>query len=327
MKSLGSMANISTAIEDSGGDPSGWYTPSWTLELDDEMMSLLGSRTTILSVTAPGACILKDSKQSAQLARDCNEFAATICNEKPGKYGFFACLPSLFDTKASLDEITYALDTLKADGVTLYTRYGEGHAYLGHESFRPIWEALSSREAVVFIHPTHAADTHLVNPLMPQPVFDYPHETGRTAMDLISSGTLREYRNCKVILSHAGGDLPYLIHRAASVIPYMPNGPKITYDDMIEEARNFYFDTALSANPITMQALLDFAKPGHVFFGSDFPNAPRGAIMRFTDYINGDLSEDNYVQICYSSALKLFPRLAPYFKEVKADNEKGTIEK
>jgi predicted TIM-barrel fold metal-dependent hydrolase len=286
------------------------------LELDQEIMTLLGVRTTILSVTAPGACILKDSKRAARLARECNEYAAAIRDARPGQYGFFASLPPLCDTQAALNEISYALTTLKADGVTLFTRYGSKHHYLGHSSFRPIWAELSRRKAVVFVHPTHAVDTQWVNSLMPQPIFDYPQETGRTAMDLITSRVLQTYPGCKVILSHAGGTLPYLIHRAASLLASMPTGCRQTRNEMIEAAREFYFDTALSGNAITLPALLAFAKPGHVLFGSDFPNAPREAITQFTDYINSGLSNDHHSHVCSQAGLALFPRLRPHLEKL-----------
>ncbi|KAF7594852.1 hypothetical protein BBP40_008182 [Aspergillus hancockii] len=304
------------ALEESGGDPSGWYIPPWTLALDQEIMKLLGARTTILSVTAPGACILKDPHRASRLARECNEYAAAIRDATPSQYGFFATLPSLCDTQAALNEIAYTLDRLKADGVTLFTRYGSKHHYLGHPSFRPIWAELSRRKAVVFVHPTHAVDTHWVNSSMPQPIFDYPQETGRTAMDLITSGVLQAYPGCKVILSHAGGTLPYLVHRATSLLASMPTGCRQTQQEMIDAAREFYFDTALSGNAITLPALLAFAKPGHVLFGSDFPNAPREAITQFTDYIDRGLTNHHESHIHSQAALALFPRLRSHVEKL-----------
>ncbi|KAB8227363.1 hypothetical protein ETB97_012740 [Aspergillus alliaceus] len=304
------------ALQEAGGDPSGWYIPPWTLELDQEVMNLLDVRTTILSVTAPGACILKDYKRAAYLARECNEYTAALRDARPSQYGFFASLPSLCATQAALNEISYALDTLQADGVTLFTRYGSGHHYLGHISFRPIWAELSRRKAVVFVHPTHAADTHWVNSSMPQPIFDYPQETGRAAMDLITSGVLQAYPGCKVILPHAGGTLPYLVHRAASLLASMPTGSWQTQEEITDAAREFYFDTALSGNAITLPALLAFAKPGHVLFGSDFPNVPREEITQFTTYIERRLSNDQRSFICSEAALALFPRLRPHLEKL-----------
>jgi 6-methylsalicylate decarboxylase len=71
------------------------------------------------------------------LARSVNEYAAQLCSQNPEKFSFFAALPSLFSTEACLAEIAYALDVLKADGVTLFTRYGDGNNYLGHPPSGP----------------------------------------------------------------------------------------------------------------------------------------------------------------------------------------------
>jgi len=48
-------------------------------------------------------------------------------------------------------------------------------------------------------------------------MYDYPHETTRAAMDLIMSNNRRHFPNCQIILSHAGGSLPYLVHRMTMV--------------------------------------------------------------------------------------------------------------
>ena len=228
----------------------------------------------------------------------------------PAGYGFFASLPSLFDTKACLEEIAYACDELGADGVTLFTRYGEGNYYLGHEYFEPIWAELSKRKAVVFVHPTCPVDRELIHPSLPQPMFDYPHETGRTAMDLIVSDTLLRHPGCKVILSHAGGTLPYLIHRAAVMLPVTPVTVGKSTEKMLEEASDFYYDTAISSNPATLEALFEIAKPDHVLFGTDFPNAPRKAIERFTRNLEGfDAPPETLAGVFDKNALALFPRL------------------
>ncbi|CRL29160.1 Amidohydrolase 2 [Penicillium camemberti] len=306
------------ALDRAGGDPSGWYTPPWTLELDQDMARRMKVTTTILSVTAPGPSIEPDLTTAAALARSCNESAAAIRDAQPRQYGFFASVPSLFDTAAVLKEIDYACTTLRADGVTLFTRYGNGPNYLGHAAFRPIWADLSRRGAVVFIHPTHPVDTQLINTWLPQPMFDYPHETGRAAMDLLTSGILQDYPGCKIILSHAGGTLPYLIHRAATMLPLMPRTLGLSTEELVESARTFYFDTAISSNPVTLKALFEFAAPGHVLFGSDFPNAPQDAIQRFTDFLEAyELPEEIKRQVDSGAALELFPRLKGVLDKAK----------
>lgn len=215
-------------------------------------------------------------------------------------YGFFASVPFLFDTQACLAEIAYALDVLDADG--------EG--YLRHEAFRPIWADLSKRKAVVFIHPTHPVDTNLIHPSLPQPMFDYPHETGRTAISLMTSDTLRRYPECKIILSHAGGTLPYLIHRVATMLPHTPMSVGKSTEQLLEEAGWFYYDVALSSNPATLKALYEVAKPENVLFGTDYPNAPTPGIQQFTRVLeNCEVSGVGLENVFRKNAEGLFPRM------------------
>ncbi|KAL1862278.1 hypothetical protein Plec18170_001103 [Paecilomyces lecythidis] len=305
------------ALDRAGGDPSGWTVPRWTLDDDKTLNRSIGVSVAILSMTAPGACIENDPIAAARLARKCNDKAAAIRNANPRSYGFFASLPSLLDTKACLEEIAYSFDSLQADGVILFTRYGSDNHYLGHPDFRPIWNELQRRKAVVLIHPTHAVDTNLVNQRLPQPMFDYPHETGRTAMDLILSGTLATVPDCKIILSHAGGTLPYLIYRPAGMLPYtsFAQGMKnLSTSDIVEQARQFYFDVAISSNPLTLGLLFEFAKPGHILFGSDYPNAPTEGIKYFTEnFDRHPLSPEERRKVEYENALAIFPRLRGNF--------------
>ncbi|KAK7056052.1 amidohydrolase 2 [Favolaschia claudopus] len=300
-------------LNKSGGDPSGWIIPPWSLETDMKFCDELGIRS-IFTMTAPGASILSDPAEAANLARAANEAAAAIRDAHPKQYGFFASLPSLLDTSACLSEIEYSLDTLHADGIILFTRYGTDNHYLGHADFVKVWEALNERSAVVFIHPTHAVDTNLVSPQLPAPMLDYPHETGRSAMDLILSGRMAKTSNCKIILSHAGGTLPYLIYRAAGMIPHTPFGKDLglSTEDIVELGKRFYFDTAISANEVTLAALFKFARPGHVLFGTDYPNAPREGIDYFTRNLDGTLErmgEEIKRSVRFGAAEELFPRL------------------
>ncbi|KAH8804416.1 hypothetical protein F5884DRAFT_822495 [Xylogone sp. PMI_703] len=300
-------------LERAGGDPSGWTIPKWTLEADKRMSREIGSAATILSLTAPGVSIEKDPTAQAQLARQVNAFAAKIRDSEPSSYGFFATLPDLLHTNTALEELKYALDVLGADGVTLFTRYGEDNHYLGHPDINPIWEELNRREAVVFIHPTHAVDTNLINVHLPQPMFDYPHETGRTAIDLITSGTLRRVASkCKIILSHAGGTIPYLIDRVAGMLPYTPFSDGRSTEEIREEARSFYFDTALSSSKQTLDLLYSFAKPGHILFGSDYPNAPLDGIRLYSCWFDAYQvhgSGLSHSKVTREATLAIFPRL------------------
>lgn len=279
-------------------------------------MKRVGVQTAVLSVTAPGACILPDREGRAQLARQMNEYSADLRDKEPERFAFFVSLPNILDTEDALAEIAYGLDILHADGVTLFTRYGSSNTYLGHPDIEPIWAELNRRKCVVFIHPTHPVDTNPVNPKLPQPAIDYPHETTRTAMDMITSGTRLKYPDCKVILSHAGGALPYLISRVTTPMKKAPDFAVshrmgTTYDKSMEAFRSFQFDLALSSAPQVLDLLLRMVPHEHILYGSDFPYAPVTAYPAFLEELEGyNMHQELRDMINYGNALKLFPRLA-----------------
>ncbi len=206
---------------------------------------------------------------------------------------------------ASLAEIAYAYDELHADGIVLLSNaFG---VYLGNPALNPVWAELERRGAVVFVHPTFGAYPML--PGAPAPVLDFTFDTTRTAVDLVLNGVIQRSPNVRIILSHAGGYLPYVAQRVAGAAP-IPR-PELTTEAVDADLRKFYFDTALSSNPITLRALLQYAEPGHVLFGSDFPFAPpewSAALTRqldeYPDYTPGQLDA-----IDRTSAETLFPRL------------------
>ncbi|GIZ49003.1 hypothetical protein CKM354_001204400 [Cercospora kikuchii] len=308
-------AEYAEVVAAAGGDPSGWPTPQWSLEASQALMSRAGIKTSILSITAPGACIV-EGKRSWDLARTLNVKAAAIRDSNPQAFGFFLSLGNIEDTAAALAEISYAFDTLKADGVCLFSRYGSNTTYLGHPSLEPIWAELNRRKAVVFVHPTHPRDLGRANAQLPQPVVDYPHETTRTAMDMLFSGTRRKFPNCSVILSHGGGTLPYLISRVATPLSVVNSTVSnattgLTYEQIMQDFRSFHFDLALSAAPAVVRSLMETGVPsGNILYGSDFPYAPAPAYPAFLKQWNTiEVSSEFREQVHFRNALELFPRL------------------
>ena len=293
-------------------DVSGAPAPVTTIDSNLSIMDKIGAATAIISLSAPGAEIAKTVDTSRALARRYNEYGASFRKSNPARLGYFAALPNINDVEGCIAEIKFALDEQKADGVTLFTS-SDGR-YLGHPDFKPIWKELNERHAVVFIHPTHTPSGEWTSPQLQQPIIDYPHETTRTASDLIMSGRIRECPDCKIILSHAGGTLPYLVERLEQLCTslFQKSGVKggPLGEQIMEDAKSFYFDTALAGTANILDTLLKWAPKDKILFGSDFPYAPDSTIEYFTksleDYPMGDEERRNIYQ---ENALKLFPRL------------------
>ncbi|WP_179403939.1 amidohydrolase family protein [Burkholderia guangdongensis] len=244
--------------------------PTWSAEAAIAMMDENGIDEGILSISSGPT--LPDAPT---LLRKCNDHAAELRSQYAGRFGSFASLP-LPDIDASLNEVRYSLDELKADGFVVFTNYNG--MYLGDEHFSPLWEELDRRGAVVFIHPNQPP--HDIPRVAPASVLEYPFETTRTATSLIISGALRRFRNIRFILSHAGGTLPFLAPRVALSLSMMP-GVAERVGDGFDAIGSFYFDTALSGGRAPLSALAQITAPDHILFGTDFPFAPTPAIRQF----------------------------------------------
>jgi len=293
------------------GIPKGMKMPEWSTQLSLDSMARSGVGVSILSISAPAVGFSKDKAEAASLARENNEYAASLRDQSPSQFGFFATLPNLDDVKACMDEIAHSFDVLKAEGVTLLTSYSG--KYLGHPDFRPIWDELDRRGSVVFIHPS--ADIHagvLKEPWIPAPIIDFPHETTRTAVHMIIANTVREHPNCKIILSHGGGTLPYAATRFA-YLSAEGNFMQKSAEEFVEDAKSFYYDLALTAFDHPVRLLREFARKDHILYGSDFPFAREGILAQQVanlDQIFSGMSREEEFSIRRGAALKLFPRLA-----------------
>ncbi len=124
---------------------------AWSKGKAIEAMDEAGIRTAVLSIAStPGVRFDLDAERASQMARDCNDYAAEWMREKPGRFGLFATL-SMIDIDRTLKESEYAFDTLKADGVGLQSRYGD--KWLGNSKYKPVFDELNRRGAVVHVHP------------------------------------------------------------------------------------------------------------------------------------------------------------------------------
>jgi 6-methylsalicylate decarboxylase len=280
----------------------GWPVPDWSPEAAIALMGVESITTSILSLSSPGVRLGSDAA-SRKLAREVNEFGAQLVRDNPDHFGLFASVP-LPDIDSSVEEAIYALDTLHADGIVLLSN-AEGH-YLGDSMFEPLWSELNERSAVVFIHPTEPPFERLK--ALPSPIVDYPFDTTRTALDMVAHGVMSRYQKMKVILSRAGGFLPYAAYRFSGAAPFIEGS---TTEGMMTDMKRFYFDTALSSSPSALPSLLEFADPTHIVFGSDFPFVPKDISKRYDSWLDEyPMSEEQRTAINHGNAEILFPRLA-----------------
>src|SRR6202011_1192192 len=132
----------------------------------------------VLSIAStPGTWFGLDAAGAGKMVRICNDYGAEMVRDYKGRFGLFAPL-SMLDVDATLKEIEYVFDTLKADGVGLQTNYGD--KWLGDPTYKPVFEELNQRKAVVYVHPLVASCCGRLNIGAFPAVIEAPHDTTTT---------------------------------------------------------------------------------------------------------------------------------------------------
>jgi 6-methylsalicylate decarboxylase len=276
---------------------------AWTVAKSLEDMDRSGVATAITSVTTPGSAF--SGKDGRRVARECNEYAARLVQDHPGRFGMFAALP-LTDIEGSLREIEFALDVLKADGVSVFTSYG--NLWLGDPAFEPVIAELNRRKAVIYTHPD--APNCCRDPMVPEirePVIEYGTDTTRAIARVLFSGTAVRYRDIRWIFSHGGGTAPFLAERLIRTPSLNKKLAETVPDGAMAELQRFYYDIAQIAHPVPLAALTRFVPASQILWGTDYP-------FRFGDeYVKAlaafGLGEGDLRRIDRENALALLPRL------------------
>ena len=218
--------------------------------------------------------------------------------------GVQTCALPIFDIDATLREIEYALDVLKADGIGLQTNYGD--KWLGHPAYRPVLEELNRRKAVVYVHPLAAACCGNLSVGAFPAVIEVPHDTTRTVTSLLLSGSFARYRDIKWLFSHAGGTVPMLAGRINAFYGARPNLKEFAPDGIEAEFRRLYYDTANATSAPAMAALMTLVPATQVTFGTDYPYFPGNQIAALRGL---NLPPDQLRAIESGNAIGLLPRL------------------
>jgi predicted TIM-barrel fold metal-dependent hydrolase len=277
---------------------------NWTPEKTLADMDAAGVAVAMLSVTTP-ALNFTSGEAARKLARECNDYAAKLIADHPGRFGNFATVP-LTDVDGSLQEIAYALDTLKADGIGLLTSYGD--KWLGDPLFLPVMEELNRRKALVNTHPTTAnCCVNLVRTQQPQ-MIEWGTDTTRTIADIIFTGNAQKFRDIRWIFSHAGGTMPFLIERFVRNPLLVPSAKPTVPDGTLAELRRFHYDTAQTSNKGSMSALAAIIPVSQIVFGTDFPYRTGIDHVRGLRE-SGVFTDAQLMEIERGNALRLLPRL------------------
>ena len=285
------------ALSEAGiNDVDGWKNPEWDVQSTLKAMDEHKVRTQVLSMSSPGIDFLEGEKAS-RMARRLNEFLARLVEDHAPRFGSLAILP-LPDIEASLEEITYACDTLGVDGFGLTSNY---HGkYLGDPVLDPVFAELNRRKAVVFVHPTVPPHWKAFTVGLPAPVMEYVFDSTRMAQRLVQAGAKARFPDITIMVAHGGGTLPFTKQR---VVKFFKDGKHDIFD-------TFAYELPATTEPEQIRALMQFANPDLCFMGFDNPFmkpewwGPLQQTLEAYDFDPGVLQA-----IKHRNALRLFPKV------------------
>ena len=289
--------------------------------------------TALLSVPIP--LTFGHAGTSRRVARSINEIGAEAVVDEPERFGLFATLP-LPDVDGAMDELDYALDTLRADGVILLSNHAR--VYLGDPRLEPVFAELDRRASVVLVHPAvYTGDRLPIDPHAGSPVptlepslFEFVFDTNRAVASLIVAGALRRHPNLRLILAHAGGTAPYVRDRILDRAPILrrmqraregeaspPTAEELQgmVSEGLAESRsqlqNLFYDVTLSTNDTVLGCLHDLVPSSRILLGTDYPMAQEIGVASTLAGLEGHagFDDDDRRAIESDSARQLFPRL------------------
>jgi aminocarboxymuconate-semialdehyde decarboxylase len=186
------------------------------------------------------------------------------------------------------------------NGVMIGTQPKGSDGNLDDPDLDPFWQTASDLSATVYVHPMFGCgDPRLLD-------YDMINAVGRgldtsTAIArLLYAGHFTKYAGMKVVLSHGGGALPYMLGRLSRNAEIHPG----KYAHPAEGFGTLYFDTVLF-DPAALRFLIETTGAEKVVLGSDYP-FPIGDMEPCKIVHDAGLTEIDANAILGETAAKLF---------------------
>ena len=287
----------------------GAAVPDWSVAGHLSVMDQNGIATSLLSW--PGAASFFKGQAAKDLARAMNVEFADIVRQHPRRFGAFAVLP-VDDIDMALDELAYALDVLKLDGLALTTS-ADGK-YLGDAYFDPLLEEMHRRGATLFVHPTVPPGFDMAAGGLNPAILEFMFDSTRMATNMVLSGAKAKFDRINIICTHGGGTLPYLAHRIGILEPLFGAGhgrPTMPRQAILDGLASFYYDLTAATHPGQLSAMRRLVPATRLLTGFDFPMMPASEIAPAKALLDayGDFTGEEKSLIANANAAQLFPRL------------------
>lgn len=249
----------------------------WDLRIRN--MDRVGIDVSVVSLTCPNV-YWGGEKVSTQAARIMNDEMAKGHRTWPDRVQWFASLPWQHEASA-LAELKRAR---KAGACGVMVLANIAGAHLTDPAFAKIWKAIDDAALPVLIHPSAppgVKDMDMVQFQLTASI-GFTTDTSLAVARMIYDGFFDRHPRLKIIASHGGGTLPFLIGRLDQCFEHIPACRTKTLEKPSLHARRIYADSVVFTDDALAMAVRVFGS-GNVLYGSDYPHTigdPIGCLAR-----------------------------------------------
>jgi aminocarboxymuconate-semialdehyde decarboxylase len=237
-------------------------------DLRIRVMDESGIDLSIVSLTCPNV-YWGGEDVSCRAARESNDTMRAAQTAYPDRIRWFTSLPWEYPEHA-VAELKRSCDNGAIGVMVLANIAGRS---LTDPAFAPIWAEIDRRALPVLVHPTEPPGADF----MDMGKYDLSWSVGfildttLAVTRMIFDGFLDQYPNLKIIASHGGGALPYLVGRFEKGDEVeLPQRRKMKRKPR-DYLRHIYYDCITYA-PEALQYLISVVGHEQVLFGTDYPH-------------------------------------------------------
>lgn len=270
------------------------------LDVRERVLDEAGVGMQVITFTAPGTSI-ETPERAVTLARVVNDGLAEAVRARPERFTALGTLP-MNAPEAAADEASRVLGDLGLPGVMLYSN--ASGVPLFDARFEPLYERLDEAGAVVYIHPTYPVGVEVMEEYMLMPMVGFLMDTTLAAAGLVYAGVIERFRGITWVLAHLGGAVPYMAERFDRGFEAYPACRERCTIPPSEQLRWLYYDT-VNFDPACLRLALDFAGPGRIVAGSDYPHQI-GSLEKMTRSLEGlEVTEEERAGIRGGNAARI----------------------
>ncbi|MBI5275046.1 MAG: amidohydrolase family protein [Burkholderiales bacterium] len=238
----------------------------WDLRIGH--MDRSGIDVSVCSLTCPNV-YWGGEEVSVRAAREANDNFADAQARFPDRIRWFASLPWEYPQRA-VEELERSC-ARGASGVMVLANVAG--MSLTDAKFAPIWAAIDQRALPVLVHPTDPPGVDL----MDMTKFDlswsvgFMFDTTLAVTRMIFEGFFDQYTQLKLIASHGGGTLPYLVGRFEKGDEVELPQRRQMKRKPTEYLRHIYYDS-ITYDVRSLKYLISIVGEDHVMLGTDWPH-------------------------------------------------------